>query len=252
MNREAILRSTHDLRERYMLGDRASLVAGANKHLHRGFIVRLYMIENSAVELEQNLPKQRGPLPIKLALELTAHLNLLYLNIAASLDNLAWALAYQYALLPNLDEEDRGCRRFVGLMNPRFQEKLHQVNQGDLADALASFADWYRELRDFRDPAAHRIPLSVPHSVYSSADVVERKNLDQDAAKHFAEDEHELGMEKIFQMAGLGTYFPAFIAETENIAVYSLGPKVTEDIGSWYKISEVVFVAGFQLQARGK
>ncbi len=205
------------------------------------------MVEQAALTLDEHLPIAGEPLDPHLSIELTANLNLIYLNIAASMDNLAWALAYQYELLENLDENHPSTWRFVGLLNGKFLRALQAIGLQKLVKELDSFSTWYSDVRSFRDPFAHRIPLYVPPSVYSENDIEERARLDKEAAEHFARDEDELGMEKMHEIRRLGTYMPAFIAEGEQIKVYNLGLKITDDIASWYQLSSLVMSEAFDM-----
>lgn len=89
------------------------------------------------------------------------YLNSFYLNLAGSLDNIAWALAYEHpSLKADLDESDSASRYSCGLFRDSFQSALKE-DAPEPIDSLRSLEEWYEEVRGFRDPAAHRIPLAV-------------------------------------------------------------------------------------------
>jgi len=247
LDRDKVLAATHGLQERYVLGNKTGLLEDAKKHLHRGFIVRVMMIQDAAVTLDVELTKAKGPLDSHTAVRLSTLLNSFYLNLAGSLDNLAWALAYQYNLRPGLNERENKHRHFIGLLKKEFTEALRASGKIDLVTHVLQFEGWYDDLRTFRDPGAHRIPLFVPRSIYSEDDVAEQKRLDSEAAKHFSDDRDEDGRAAMHAMFELGAFHPVFIAEVPQIQIYNAGPKVTKDFEQWHALSEFVLADGFGL-----
>ena len=117
MDRDSILTATYDLQERFVLADKSPFGERTIAHLHRGFIVRVMMIQHATVHIDEELNKASGPLSSYLSIELTLLLNSFYLHLAGSLDNLAWALGYHYDLKEELDESNRAHWRFIGLFN---------------------------------------------------------------------------------------------------------------------------------------
>ena len=103
-------------------------------------------------------------------------------------------------------------------------------------------------MRAFRDPAAHRIPLSVPRSTYSEEDVREYERLDKEATELIAKGELERGMTLIHSSYQLGKYMPIFITETAKIKPYDLAGRINLDHGNWQKMVEAVFKMGFTVQ----
>jgi hypothetical protein len=219
----------------------------ANAHLHRGFIARLSMIEHAAVNLDVELSKATGPLDAYLAVELSLLLNSFYLHLAGSLDNLAWALGFQYNLKPGLNEKNRKDQIFIGLFNQKFLEALNEKDKVVLTNLLQDYKNWNQDLKTFRDPGAHRIPLQVPPSFYSENDVTVAKKLDAKAAEHYSKGNIDKGNESMHKMTKLGIMYPTFIVEIPDVRIYDLGPKVTKDFSTWYKIAASVFEHGFGL-----
>jgi hypothetical protein len=223
---------------------RATLVEGAHKHLFRGLMVRLGMIQHAAVTLDVELSKANGPLSSYTAMELSLLINAFYLNLSGSLDNLAWALAYQYNLFDSLDEAGTN-RRNVALFGKEFKKALLLNNRAQMVSNLERFGDWNNDLRAFRDPGAHRIPLLVHPSMWSERDIAEQRRLDAEAAELFATGQHGEAMEKIFEWSKLGTFIPCFSADVPQTVTYNVGPKVTEDFDQWYRVVGIVFEDGF-------
>ncbi|MEK6304643.1 MAG: hypothetical protein AABO41_28500 [Acidobacteriota bacterium] len=167
INRRQILTSHRRIREDYFFRMRQSLSEDTKRHLQRGLLSRLGMVEAAIIILDDEISETQSPMDHYLAEKLALFLNAYYLNLAGSLDNLAWALTYHHNLIPNVNEADLKHRRFAQLLTKAFLIELRQNNLDPLADALEPFRDWYQDMREFRDPAAHRIPLRVPPSVWT-------------------------------------------------------------------------------------
>ncbi len=160
---DEILNQEHELLDKAFFKPKDLTDPQAIRHLKEGLIRRLYMMQSSRVFMRENTqPDRQQPLSVYLATELAVHVNGYYLNLCGSLDNLAWMLAYEWALLPNLDENSIDSRRYCNLFGNRFLQDVRRKQSG-LAQLLTDHVDWNRELREFRDPAAHVIiTKSIP------------------------------------------------------------------------------------------
>src|SRR5437868_13498847 len=98
------------------------------RHLHRGLLIRLSMMEESIIILDEELSKSQGPLNTYLSIRLTLFLNAYYLNLAGSLDNLAWALVYHKGLLNDINEDTQRHRRFAQLLGKELLAELRNQN----------------------------------------------------------------------------------------------------------------------------
>lgn len=239
------LNSHLDIRENFLLKLRNNICDGAKKHLHRGMMQRLAMMEEAICTLDQEIGKSEEPLDRYLATRLTLLLNAYYLNLAGSLDNLAWALMYQYSLVEDVDENEQNHRKIAQLFDKKFLAKLRERNLEQLDKELQPFRDWYWDMRKFRDPAAHRIPLLVSHSVYSEEDVKKAQELDEAAAQLIRQGEWKDGMNLLRQSDQLGKHIPIFISENPEIKRYDLARQVNLDHANWLRIVEVVLQIGF-------
>ena len=245
MDRDNILTSYYDIREQHLLNTHQNLRDEAKRHLHRGLLIRLGMMEEVIVMLDAELSKARTPLDGYLSIRLTLFLNAYYLNLAGSLDNLAWALTYHHSLINNVDEDNPKHRQFAQLLDKRFLAELRNSNLNQLSDTLVTFRDWYWDMRAFRDPAAHRIPLSVPRSIFSEEDAKEHERLNKEAAELIANGERDSGMSLIHQSYQLGKYMRIFVSETSEIKRYDLAGRINHDHGNWQKIVDAVLRMGF-------
>ena len=71
INRDKILLELSGLRLKYLTYTRHRLSEGAIKHLHRGLLVRINMLEDSVVVLDEALRRAEGPLDSYLATKLS-------------------------------------------------------------------------------------------------------------------------------------------------------------------------------------
>jgi len=248
INRDEIITSLYEIRERYILGKKDNMSEHVKKHLHRGFLVRLAMIEHSIVKLDTELGKAKGPLSSYLCIELSLLLNSFYLNISGSLDNLAWALAYHYKMKPSVDENNWQHRKFAQLHNKEFLEIIDKKAKNRLGIRLRSFTKWYGDLKEFRDPGAHRIPLLVPSSIWSEHDLKEQRRLDSEAVVAFEKGDSDLGVKLLREsLHGRGAFSPVFIAEDTKIQQYSVAKVINRDYNNWQELVGVVLKLGFGL-----
>jgi hypothetical protein len=86
IDKDQILLDYHSVRMNYLLDLYREACTGAKKHLHRGLLVRINMMQESVVELYEELDSADGPLSSYLASRLTLLINAFYLNLAGSLD----------------------------------------------------------------------------------------------------------------------------------------------------------------------
>jgi len=242
---DTILTAHRDIRGQYLLRMRQNLGEDTKKHLHRGFLIRLSMMEEAIITIDEEINKAKLPISSYLAIRLTLLLNAYYLNLSGSLDNLAWALTYHHTLLNDVDENDMDHRRFSHLLGKKFLETLQQKQLDQLTTRVQNFRDWYWEVRDFRDPAAHRIPLLVPTATLSEQDVEQYQVLDKEAAELIANDQWQQGMSLIHQSHTLGEYTPIFTSETQDLKVYDLAGRLDQDHKNWLTIVKLIFDFGF-------
>ena len=139
--------------------------ARSRAHLTGGFNRRVLMIAQ-CVELAEERAKGAGgaALDPSDAAVLSLHVNAFWMHLYGALDNLAWALNYELLLFPGADEEAHGDRNKVALFGKNFTKAL-KTAAPPLASELKAHAERYEELRRWRDPGAHRIPLCAAPGV---------------------------------------------------------------------------------------
>lgn len=166
---------------------------------------------------------RKEPLTSEESCELTQDLNVIYINIRGTLDNLCWALLHEHApdRVMTLD------RWKVGLFS------LSIVGDGrfnSLATIIQAHRSWSQELKDRRDPAAHRIPLTVPPRSVTAPEAAVYEELYGDylqAASDLNLDEAEASVQR---MGSVGHFDPCFMHDPKEglIPIY---PTVPDDIG---------------------
>lgn len=131
----------------------------AIRHIREGFNRRLLMMQCSRIKLREKT-KRAGDQPLNPyeVEELNVHLNSYYLNLRGCFDNLAWALNYQFSIVEA--EESRRNRSRCNLFGKEFLDALDRLRP-TLRQSLRNYEEWAAELKKLRDPAAHRLPLSV-------------------------------------------------------------------------------------------
>lgn len=245
INRDKIQLELNGLSLKYLTDTRYRLSEGARKHLHRGLLVRINMLEESVVVLDDALRSAEGPLDIYLATKLSLLINAYYLNLAGSLDNLAWAIAYHHSLWEPIDENDRKQRRNVQLMGREFLDAISRKGLGNLNCLLCSLKDWYWEMREFRDPAAHRIPITVPPAVYSESDIEEMQRLDFESANAIEKGDRKEARAALQKSNSLGWQMPVFISESTSMHFYDLAARVNQGHVNWHAIVKAWLDEGF-------
>lgn len=178
--------------------------------------------------------------------DVSRDLNVIYINIRGLLDNLAWAVVHQFGT----DATKQIAPVQIGL----FRRTLSQDdNLKPLAETLAEYQQWDRDISARRDPAAHRIPLSVAPSVLDEAAQVEWNRLKAEYDAVFADalvaarDRHA-DVDQSFarvseahaRLQSVGRFLPWFghdYAERQN-PIY---PTVPQDLAMMLKVSARVF-----------
>jgi hypothetical protein len=178
---------------------------------------------------------------------IAADLNSIYINIRGSLDNMAWAILS----LASPKESTSIQPQNIGLFNTRFQ-RLPAVAR--YASIIMSAAAWNTEMKERRDPAAHRIPLSVPPSIFSEADLTAHNSLMdayndklQSVRLHGQDNDKKLAIlddagDILDQMQRIGKYSPIF-GHSMSAPHSPIYPTVPEDVGQF------IFLVGSLLEA---
>jgi hypothetical protein len=198
-------------------------------------------------------PDRKNPLPHDQVEQAAQDINVIYINIRGTLDNLAWFL------LPLVGGKDatRLPPSRVSLFSGAF---LSSLNSPAVSEFMFGFRDWNRELSQKRDPAAHRIPLSVPPALLNEVEAKEFHELYEQHARAIEQVARAIGQnsetDEIFdqpkevfrRMERLGTFLPVFTHHPADRAT-AIYPTIPQDIGVLVKICNgILKVAGNSLK----
>jgi hypothetical protein len=217
----------------------------AIRYLKEGLTRRLYMMRASRILFrEKARPDRKKTLPTYLVTELAIHINAYYLNLCGSLDNMAWIMAYEWAMLPGIDEGNSASRQYCNLFGKNFRRDLRQIRNG-LADLLDEYFEWNRELRNFRGPAAHRIPLYVAPGVMRDRETLERFYEIGKEAEKSEEARSGRSLSEIFEeQRGVAGYEPIITTASVNgLEEHSIPEQVGMDHQMFLKIAGAIMNA---------
>jgi len=194
------------LADLYQLGQRATTVGG-RRHVAAGLSRRHLLLQRCRLWLRKECSKHKKTVTAYVATDLAVYVNAYYLSLAGALDNLAWLLLYELKLLTPVDEDDIKTRRLATLTSKKLRGLLAESHP-EIGQRVEQSVDWYWDIRDLRDPAAHRLPLTVVAGVLDADDHREAIRLKERASEAMnAGDIHE-GMDLLFQASSLGTFRP--------------------------------------------
>ncbi len=226
-----------------------ALDENSKRHLQLGLYMRLGMMESAIVTFDSKIGKSTEPLSICLVYELSLLLNAYYLNLAGSLDNIAWALTYYHNLRDQINEDNGKHRTFANLLGNSFLQKLCEENLQELSTKLSSMKDWATDVKNFRDPAAHRIPLYVPPATYLPGDIQQRNDLDNKASELIKNGKYEEGANLTYEIEKLGTHIPIFFSEFPKTKTsYEIAKQINKDHQSWLDLVEICLDIGFKIK----
>ena len=214
----------------------------ADFHLRFGVASRAYFIWVALRKLLDLIPPDREePLPLDFVHEAAMDLNVIYINIRGTLDNFAWCLLYLFGT----KDTQRLPPAAVDLFGKNF---LKDPNFAEVATYLKKFEAWNKELRGRRDPAAHRIPLSVPRAVLDNTAQEEyaRVSTEHDEAYNAAFDplggaanrtEHLERTDLLNrELERIGRFEPVFVHHPDE-GCMKIYPTVPQDIGQLVRIT---------------
>jgi hypothetical protein len=178
----------------------------------------------------------------------------IYINIRGSVDNLSRAILDVFCPSQKLSPMS------VHIFNKDFLKAVGSSQVTDLADR---FSAWHLEFKDRRDPAAHRIPLSVPPAVLDqkAQQIYAGVNREYCDAFNRAIETARAGEynQQLFddvdslsdRLASIGMFLPIFVHHPTEGAI-KIYPTVPEDIGQVVKIARGLSeIMSAHLNARG-
>lgn len=122
-------------------------------------------------------PNQIEHLSKEALIDVNINLHAFFINISGLLDNLAWVFVHENDLLGE-SKNGKIPRIRVGLFNVATQKHLkHELRNYLNTESMMSWYENYSKI--YRDTLAHRIPLYVPPSLLSEADLKQYRNIEE-------------------------------------------------------------------------
>lgn len=239
---EALLRRESVVRSSTFAKQDAFTNANARRHFNEGFVRRHYMLQSSRLFLCQHCSQSRKePLSPYEATDCAIHLNAYYLNLRGALDNLAWVLQYEWQLLPGVTEDGASGRQKCNLFNTRFLA-ARQSQYPELASLLDQHRNWARELAEFRDPAAHRVPIYVPPSVITSQEQMDKFRRIEAQADAAPSERGDRPISEIYREAqAVADFMPVMIISTpQGLEIRLISEQVRSDHDKYLTIAREV------------
>lgn len=100
------------------------------------------------------------PLVLEQSDDVSRYLNSIYIDLLGLMDNYAWTLTHQFGNKKTLSTD----RMQIGLFKPALAK---DPALSSLMSEVRAFAQWEKEVKERRNPAAHRMPLYVPSAALS-------------------------------------------------------------------------------------
>ena len=132
------------------------------------------------------------------------------------------------------------------LMGKQFLMAIAKNNLGELEQSLCTLRDWYWDMREFRDPAADRIPIIAPCALYSESDAKEMEHLDSESANTIEKGDRVAAREAFHKSTSVGQPMPIFIPESTAQHFYDLAARINQDHLNWHSVVEATLREGFK------
>ena len=224
--------------------------SSARQHILEGFQRRILLMQTSRFHIESVCdPRRKEVLHTYACAELNVHLNSFYIHLRGGLDNLAWALQYEFRILGDGDERDNKTRRKCNLFDGRFLGPLHAEHQA-LADRLRAKQAWFDAFKELRDPVAHRIPLfAMPGVIREGSEDAQRVlRLSEESSAAFNRGDFDTGRDKLFESWAVGKYEPWFTQYApDSYAIRDIRRQISADQDEFLTVAESVLPVLFSV-----
>lgn len=205
----------------------------ADHFLRYGVMRRLRMIQSAFRAFRGVItPDRTAPLSQQQSDDIARDLNAIYINIIGILDNYAWLLVHHMAT-----EATRSAKKMaIGLFKPTLRNDAN-VSAG-LAQ-LDSFRQWEADVKERRNPAAHRMPLYVPPTALTPDQVTEFERFESLISTALREQQFDKLTGLRDAQRRLGTLIPYFLHDPGE-GKMPIFPTLPQDIGQMILIGRVV------------
>lgn len=212
----------------------------AKKYLRFGFNIRALQIKESWFQLNTLLEKDGGKNrdPYE-TVHTNIFLNSYYLNLLGAVDNLAWILQHEFNLIEGATEANNKRNKII-IFGKEFGKKLRALDDA-LFSEIAPYQEWFEIVKEFRDPAAHRMPLYCPPGIITDKHVEDYKQASEKyAAQDYSVDSNAF-MGAMREMSMVGEFKPSFIgfSEGNDDMFFPLQKTLMEDYQPFWKLANV-------------
>ncbi len=212
-----------------------ALTAEGDRYLRYGIMRRLRLMQSAFNDFRSIiLPERTDPLSQQESDDVCRDLNAIYIHISGLLDNYAWLLVHQMATETTKAVDPKQ----IGL----FARALRQ--DANLHDGLADvepFRAWLKEVKEKRDPAAHRMPLYVPPAALTPEDVRRYEEIEQAITIAWRQRQFNRLDELRDGQRRIGRLIPEFLHDPAE-GTMPIFPTLPQDIGKAILIGRIVQV----------
>jgi hypothetical protein len=209
------------------------LSAGAANHLRYGVLRRLRMISTSFRRFQALVPPNRTvPLRLDQSDDVSRYLNSIYIDLLGLMDNYAWTITHQFGSAASL----AAGRMQIGLFKATLAK---DPALSGVIKEIRVFSAWEKEVKERRNPAAHRMPLYVPSASFTTDDTIKYERLGNLASSALREAQLERYNELNAAQWRLGTFLSKFLHDPSG-PVDDIYPTIPTDLGNAILIGRIV------------
>lgn len=206
----------------------------AKYYMQYGAGRRLSMIFYGYMRISQIVhPERESPLSHDEHQELSVDINVIYMNLRGILDNFAWCMLYEKdsSLINQIHAND------IGLFSKAFRKKFSLFS--NIQTDIQKHDKWFEDLKDKRDPVAHRIPLYIPSSIVTPDEAKLHEELHEKFLQDAAKLDFESADSAFQQMDKIGK-FGGFFVHHPHGPFIPLYPTLPTDMAHLIKIGNTV------------
>ncbi|MDD5436985.1 MAG: hypothetical protein PHX20_05525 [Candidatus Omnitrophica bacterium] len=207
--------------------------AKAIDHCRHGLARRMFLLTRCLEQFLNISPPQRTEhLKMVEKYDLDIFLHAFLMNISGGINNLAWILFYEKGVCEK--EDEKRFKKNINLFNKEFQRYLNET----IIKKCDDYKDWHKNLTNFRDPIAHRIPPYIIPSIMNDAETEKHRKLWDDFLKTKDLDKRNSILN---DMDKIGVYEPIYThSYVEKSDIIFFHPRNISDIKIFKDISETV------------
>jgi hypothetical protein len=200
---DRVRQQSRELRRTFMI--RSYVTPRAREYAHQGFCRRLDELARAIDFVFNVLPPEQEDIPdTDNVVAATMLIQSFVVNVSGCLDNLAWVWVSETDLRgkdgKELDPKWVGLGESYSYVRKSFTKPFQKH--------LSSRRRWFRHIAEFRDTAAHRIPLYIPPYIISEKDAAKYNQLSNDCTDALQQKDYVRYDKLRADQRALGRYLP--------------------------------------------